>query len=360
MAENVDKDSKTEDATERRVQDAIEKGNVPYSREAGIFASLAAVFVALSYFVGTNVANLRDAMMRLIDNPGGFSLESGADAVNLFALLGMESAGVLLPFVLVIMLAGLASTFFQNAPQLVLDRITPHFNRISLGGGIKRIYGAQGRVEFLKSMFKLAAVCVLGYFILKGAQADLINSMFMEPSALPALIHGLAARLFAWMAVATLLLVAADLVWSRIFWRQELKMSRQEIKDEFKQAEGDPIVKARMRSLARDRVRKRMMANVPRATMVIVNPTHYAVALRYVREEGGAPLVVAKGQDLIALKIRGIAEENSIPIVEDKVLARSLYQSVEIDQMIPPEFYRVVAELVFFLGSRKGTLLVKR
>src|SRR5690606_31722062 len=144
--------------------------------------------------------------------------------------------------------------------------------------------------------------------------------------------------------------------------RRDLRMTRQEVKDEHKQIDGDPIVKARLRSLARDRSRKRMMAAVPRATMVIANPTHFAVALRYVREEGGAPLVVAKGQDLIALKIRQIAEENGIPVIEDKLLARSLYQSVEVDKLIPPEFYKAVAQIVFFLLSRgpNGSGVAKR
>jgi flagellar biosynthetic protein FlhB len=177
--------------------------------------------------------------------------------------------------------------------------------------------------------------------------------MFVEPSALPSLLLKLVERALSTLAVATLVLVAADLVWSRVFWHRELRMTRQEVKDELKQVDGDPIVKARLRSLARDRSRKRMMAAVPRATLVIANPTHYAVALRYLREEGGAPLVVAKGQDLIALRIREIAAEHRIPIVENKELARSLYRSVQIDKMIPPEFYKAVAEIVFFLMARQ-------
>jgi len=131
-------------------------------------------------------------------------------------------------------------------------------------------------------------------------------------------------------------------------------MTRQEVKDEMKQVDGDPIVKARLRSLARDRLRKRMIAAVPRATVVISNPTHYAVALRYVREEGGAPLVVAKGRDLIALKIREVAATHGIPVVENKSLAQALYRSVEVDRMIPPEFYKAVAEIIFFLFARQA------
>ena len=163
-------------------------------------------------------------------------------------------------------------------------------------------------------------------------------------------------KLLAAVSVATIVIVAADLVWSRVSWRRELRMTRQELKDEFRQSEGDPLVKARLRSLARDRARRRMIAAVPRATLVVVNPTHYRGGAALLREEGGAPVVVAKGQDLIALKIREMAEEHDVPIVEDKPLARSLYDAVEVDQMIPPEFYKAVAEIIHFLqttGSAK-------
>jgi flagellar biosynthetic protein FlhB len=200
----------------------------------------------------------------------------------------------------------------------------------------------------------MAAVSVLCLLVLKTAQHDILNAMFMEPSALPGVVWIMSNRLLATVVVATVVLVAADLVWSNLFWHRELRMTRQELKDEMKQVDGDPIVKSRQRSLARDRMRKRMIAAVPRATVVITNPTHYAVALRYVREEGGAPLVVAKGQDLIALKIREVAVANGIPVIENKSLARSLYKSAEVDRMIPPEFYKAVAEIVFFLLARQA------
>jgi flagellar biosynthetic protein FlhB len=178
------------------------------------------------------------------------------------------------------------------------------------------------------------------------------NAMFLAPYAVPELMQTMAIRLFLSVIAATALLVVADLVWSRFFWRHELRMTRQEVKDEQKQSDGDPIIKARLRSLARDRARKRMISRVPKATVVIANPTHYAIALRYVRSENRAPLVVAKGLDLIALKIRAIAEQHGIPVVEDKLLARSLYDKVEVDQLIPPEFYKAVANVILYLMSR--------
>ena len=161
-------------------------------------------------------------------------------------------------------------------------------------------------------------------------------------------------KLVAALLLASGVLVVADLVWARMHWLHELKMTKQEVKDEFKEVEGDPLIKARLRSLALDRRRRRMIAAVPRATLVIANPTHFAVALRYVKEESAAPVVIAKGQDHIALRIRAMAEEHGVPVVEDKALARSLYESVEVDQLIHPEFYRAVAEIILFLQRRRN------
>jgi flagellar biosynthetic protein FlhB len=176
--------------------------------------------------------------------------------------------------------------------------------------------------------------------------------MFSDPSLLPELMLTMAIRLVSAIAIATIVLVAADLLWARFKWRSDLKMTKQEVKEEYKQMEGDPMVKARMRSLAQDRSRKRMLAAVPKATFVIANPTHYAIALRYERSEANAPIVVAKGQDLIALKIREIAEKSGVPVIEDKPLARSMYNHVEVDRMIPPDFYKAVAQILFYILTR--------
>jgi flagellar biosynthesis protein FlhB len=354
MAEATDKESKTEEPTEKKMRDALEQGNVPSSREAATLASLLGILIVISFFLVSGVTHLTSTLHRLVDNPGAWSLEGHADAALLFQAIGIDAVRLLLPAVIVLAGAGILSSVLQNPPRLVLDRIQPDLSRLSLSKGWKRIFGAQGRVEFLKATFKLGAVSLLGLMALRSAHNGVVNALFMEPAALPGLILDMTSRLVTTLAVATLVLVAADVVWSRVHWQRELRMSRQEVKDELKQADGDPIVKARLRSLARDRMRKRMIAAVPRATLVIANPTHFAVALRYVREEGGAPLVIAKGQDLIALKIREIAEEHGIPVIEDKALARSLYKAVEVDKMIPAEFYKAVAEIVFYVLGRQA------
>jgi flagellar biosynthetic protein FlhB len=170
--------------------------------------------------------------------------------------------------------------------------------------------------------------------------------MFSDPETIFARISSIIRKAMVVILFATGLLAAVDIFWTRHRWFTDLKMTKQEVKDEMKQAQGDPIVKSRQRSLARDRARRRMIDSVPRATLVITNPTHFAVALRYVRDEDDAPIVVAKGQDLIALKIREIAKENEIPIFEDPPLARSMFAQVSVDSVIPPVFYKAVAELI--------------
>jgi flagellar biosynthetic protein FlhB len=177
--------------------------------------------------------------------------------------------------------------------------------------------------------------------------------MITNPFEFTKVIRSITVDILVAVVLVMAAIAAADLVWSRFSWRRDMRMSKQEVKDELKQSEGDPIVKSRIRSVARDRARRRMMTAVPKATLVIANPTHYAIALRYVREENSAPLVVAKGQDLVALKIREIAEENGIPVFEDVALARSMYKQVSVDSVIPPQFYQAVAELVRIVYAKK-------
>jgi flagellar biosynthesis protein FlhB len=352
MSEDTDKESKTEEASEKKVNDAIEKGNVPVSREAAIFASLLGILVSLSFFAGPQTSVLADELARLVDDPGGFRLDGSEDATALLDGSLMAAARFLLPIVVVLALAGLASSFLQNTPRLVGERIRPQWSRVSPMAGWKRIFATQGQVEFGKSVFKFGAITAVCMLLLFSEQDRVVGAVFSDPVLLPGAILALATRLISAVCVATIVLVCLDLVWTRLNWKNELKMTKQEVKEEFKQSEGDPLVKARMRSLAQQRARNRMMSAVPRASVVIANPTHYAIALHYDRQKGGAPLVLAKGTDLIALKIREIAESNGIPVVEDKPLARAMYDAVEVDQWIPPEFYKPVAMVLYYVFSR--------
>ena len=352
MAEQPDDDSKTEEATSKKIQDALDKGNLPFAREAPVFSSMLGILLVLAFISVDSVRGLSVVFARFIENPDLWSFTAGEDTVMLLYVLIGRIGQLLLPVVTILVIAGLAGSLFQNAPRFVLERIRPKWSKLSLREGWKRIFGVQGQIEFLKSLFKFAVVATVAVILLRAAQSRVLTAMFADPFQVPAMVLVLCMQLLAAICAATMLLAAADIVWSRYIWRQRLRMTRQEVKDEHKQMDGDPLVKARLRSLAWDRQRKRMIATVPRATLVIANPTHYAVALRYVHQDDAAPLVLAKGQDLVALKIREVAVEHSIPVIEDKPLAKSMFDSVEVDQMIPAEFYQAVAELIHYLNER--------
>lgn len=351
MAES-ESGEKTEEGSEKKTREAIERGNVPFSREASVFLSLGAMLAVSSLMLRSSVPALADALAHLFANPTRDPFATTADTLAIFRYAAEASMGFLLPILMILMAAGIVAGFAQGVPHLSLERIAPKWSKISPMSGFKRLLGRDGQVEFAKNVFKLVIVCGVCTLVLRSQGEATLESMFIEPAALGSLILGVSARLIAAALAAFTLLAVGDLLYSRIKWKRDLRMTKQEIKDEHKELEGDPIVKAKRRSLAMERSRRRMMAAVPKATLVIANPTHYAIALRYVREEGGAPMVIAKGQDLVALKIREIAESHMIPVIEDKALARSMYDRVEISQMIPAEFFKAVAELIHFLQAR--------
>lgn len=354
MAEGSDKESKTEEPTEKKVRDAVDKGNIPFSREVPIFASTMAILVYIVFFLPKASGRFTETLRDVFEQADDYSLATGGDALALLHQLIMSASSILLPAFVLLMCFGIAASVLQNMPSPVLDRIQPKLERISLIGGVKRIYGAKGLVEFAKSMVKIIAVSIAIALVMRDDYLGSLAQMFTDPRDIAPEMARLIAKVVTVILIATAILAVLDLLWTRYTWHTDLKMSRQDVKDEMKQSDGDPVLKARQRSLARDRARRRMIAEVPRATLVIANPTHYAVALRYNASEGGAPVVVAKGSDLIALKIREIAEAHGIPVFEDPPLARSMFAQVSVDNFIPAAFYKAVAELVHRVYQSKS------
>jgi flagellar biosynthetic protein FlhB len=355
MSDSEDPESRTEDATEKKILDALEQGKTPVSRDVAVATLFLAFLLCMTFVFQTVGPRLAVAMELMLSNVGQFSLANGGDAFAQSRAVAEEVGRFLAPTLTIFMVAGLLAAAMQGAPRLVFKRIEPDFSRISPQQGLKRIFGLPGLIELLKAVAKIAAIGGAVVFSLTVDRALIIDAMRMEPARLPMLLSKLLIRLTSVVCIPVVLIALVDLAWTKFKWRQDMRMSRQELKEEHKQSEGDPFVKARLRSLALERSRRRMMAAVPRATLVIANPTHYAIALRYLRGEGGAPLVVAKGKDLIALKIREIAEANGVPVLERPELARAMYDHVEVDRMIPPDFYRPVAELIHFLQNTRGS-----
>jgi flagellar biosynthesis protein FlhB len=354
MAEDDDKDSKTEDPTEKKLRDALEKGNVPTSREVPLFATALGFYIYAVFFLPDAIARLGQSLKDIFERPDQWYLGTAVDVVSLFTHLAWEIGAFVAPMMIMVIAFGVTANVAQNMPYFVLDRITPQLNRISIFAGWKRIFSAQGMVEFAKSIFKIVVLSVIMVFALRNDYFAVIDTMFSDPQVIFVKFAEILNKMMIIVVLATGALSAIDVFWTRYHWYEQLRMTKQEVKEEYRQAQGDPIVKARQRSIARDRARKRMIASVPRATLVITNPTHYAVALRYVREENEAPMVVAKGQDLVALKIREMAREHDIPIFEDPPLARSMFAQVSVDSVIPSIFYKAVAELVHRVYASKA------
>lgn len=351
MAEDQDRESKTEEPTEKRLADAIEKGNVPFAREATLFGSMAGILLVLLMMAGWMTAKVTQALQVALASVGTMRLDDREGAASFLTTLLIDTGWPLLTAMAVIATGSIIASLMQNAPSAAAERVTPRGNRVSLLSGWNRLFGRAGLIEFLKSVVKIAAVTLILWFLFRRELPLFVSALMSDPALLPAAVAGHAAGVLMPLAGLALVLAVGDLVWSRLRWKRELRMTREQVKEEMKQAEGDPFIKARIRSIARQRASRRMLEKLPQASMVITNPTHYAVALRYVREEGGAPVVVAKGVDHLALKIREIAGQHNVPLIENRPLARSLYDQVEIDAQIPPEFYRAVAEIIHYLNN---------
>jgi len=353
MSDTEDKDSKTEEATEKKIRDTVEKGKLPHSRETTILCSFVAILVFAVFFAGETIVRLGSFLAMFLEKPDAWPMATVDDVVALSQVVTIEIGKAVASLLILLVVAGVGASAFQNMPQFVGERIRPQASRISLSKGWSRMFGAQGFAEFLKSLGKLGFAAIVLAFTLSDSHRRFLAGMLTHTADFALVIREMGISIILSIVLVMGLIAAVDLVWSRYHWKQDLRMSKQEIKDENKQAEGDPIVKARLRSLQRDRARRRMMTAVPRATLIIANPTHFSIALRYVREEDTAPVVLAKGQDLVALKIREIATAHNIPVFEDVALARSMYKQVSVDSVIPAQFYQAVAELVRIIYSSK-------
>ncbi len=352
MAGPDDRESKTEEATPRKIEEALKKGNTPFTREVGNAAALIAFGLFLPIAAPMAASRLLPSLGIFIDRPFDFSLTGASTVLALAWYLGPLMLAALAPIVFAVMVAGVLASASQNSPRFVLKRITPELSRLSPRAGLTRVLGAHGLAEFFKALVKFVIIGALFYAMLRSGSQRVGNLLLMRFDDIPVTLLSETSSLFLIAGLCIGVLALVDVLWTRLKWRIDLRMSVQEVKDEQKQADGDPAVKARQRSIARERSRRRLIAAVPRATLIVANPTHYAIAMRYVHGETAAPLVVAKGIDHLALRIRAIAEANNIPVVEDPALARSLYAAVRTDRPIPPEFYRAIAEIVLHLLSR--------
>jgi flagellar biosynthesis protein FlhB len=347
VADDADQEDRTEDPSFRRLEQAIERGDVARSTEVNTWFVLAGGTLALTMAGGPAASELMATLKGMLANAHHIPADSaGLRQFGVHAATATLAA-LAMPFILMI-LAGFAGAVLQHRPLFTTEPLMPQFSRISPLAGFKRMFGREAAVQFLKGLAKLTVVSVAMGVAIWPERARLEAFLTMDVQALLPATQTEALKLMGAVLAIYAFIAGGDYLYQRITWYNRQRMTKQEQKEEFKDTEGNPEVKGQMRKLRARAARKRMMSKVPQATVVVMNPTHFAVALQYERGMG-APVCVAKGLDSLALRIRAVAEENGVPVVENPPLARALYKAVELDQEIPVEHYKAVAEVVGYV-----------
>ena len=352
MAEEQDDSQKTEEPTQKRLDESRQKGQVASSKEINHWFMILGGTLFVIMLAPSTLRSIERAMVRFIESPHEMTVEGTGMTNAVHALLADVSLALLLPLGIFMALA-LFSGFVQHGFLFSAESLMPKLDKISPVAGFNRLFSMKAMVEFIKGLLKIA---VVGTVLTMVVMPQLSHISELPGYAVPDLLvytGKLAGRiLLASLAVITVI-AGLDMLYQRFEHMKSMRMSKQEIRDEMKQTDGDPMIKSRLRQIRMERARRRMMADVPKATVVVTNPTHFAVALRYEQGTMDAPTVVAKGADLVAARIRELATENEVPIVENPPLARALYATVDIDQPIPSEHYRAVAEIIGYVMRLK-------
>ena len=353
IAEDDDEASKTEEPSERKISKAKEEGDIAISQDAKSFIMLLGMLFVIWLVLPLMFKWFYMFSLKFVENPDAIPPDGRHIRLLLYntVIALMKILGI--PFAIFMVLgifASVAQTGFVYAPK----KLEPNWNKLNIFAAMTQFINMKKIVESLKGIIKITVIAFIGVLVIRP-YLEKVNLMpGMETMAILSFIHKIVVLLIFTVVIAVLVIAVADYAYQKYQHLKKLRMTKQEVKDEYKQMEGDPLVKSRIRQVRMERARHRMMDAVPRADVVIVNPTHYAVALEYKMEKMDAPVVVAKGLDNLALRIREIAEEHDIPIVENPPLARALFASVELDQSIPAEHFKAVAEVIGYVMQLKN------
>ena len=354
MAEGNDGEDKTEEASGRKLQQARDSGDVPKSADIAQALSLIGACAIVAIKGPSICVSLGGTLLPFFSHPDQLlmSLESDGGVTIMRALVF-----AIIPILLLVMgtacFCGVAGNVLQTGLMFTPSKLKPDFSKLNPLSGFKKMFGLDSLIQFGKTLLKLVITGFVVWLVLKNR----ITGMLALTDASPMLILPYIREGFIALAVAVCIFLfvggAADYMWQRFRFMEKMKMSKQEQKEEYKQTEGDPHVKGKLRQLRMEKSRRRMMAGVAKATVIVTNPTHYAVALMYDPNESPVPVCVAKGMDSVALKIREEGGKHNVPIVEDPPLARALYATMEIDEVIPEEHFAAVAKMIGFVLTRK-------
>jgi flagellar biosynthetic protein FlhB len=352
----ADDDERTQEPTQRRLQQAREKGDIVYSAEVGTALSLLAATMIVAFMAGPILSQSARGLIGFLAMPDQYSTEG--DSLRGIALgVLIKVAGIFSLSGLALASAALASRYVQDQPTFTAARLAPKLDKLNPAEGFKRVFGKAAFASFTKSLVKLCVVGAALTSALWPRDASLERISLLDPTALLPYVQDRAVSLMVSLVSAAAVIAAADYIFTRQSYMDRLKMSRREVKEELRQSEGDPVIRAKLRQTRAERSRRRMLAAVPQASVVITNPTHYAVALKYEQGETPAPICLAKGVDAVAQRIREVAEEHNVPVVENPPLARALFASADLDRPIPREHYEAVAKVIGFVmrqARRRG------
>ena len=355
MSEDADDAQKTEEASIRKLEQSRERGDVPSSRELNTWVLLIGATVVFVMLIPTMMSDISLTLQRFIESSHEIPFEQSGLGAALLGMIAHVSSVLMVPAIILV-IAAIGGNIVQKGVLFAPKKLEPSLKNISLKSGVKKIFSANNAGEFIKGLIKIAIVSAVGILVLIPQFQRVDTLPMMELPQLLAVLNDVALQLLLVVVSIVAVIAGIDVVFQRYQHSKKLRMTKTELKDEYKQAEGDPLIKSKLRQIRTERARLRMMSAIPEADVVVTNPTHFAIALKYKPDEMDAPRCVAKGQDLVALRIREIAEENDIAIVENPPLAQALYASVEVDVEIPPEHYKAVAEVISYVWSLKGRL----
>ncbi len=360
MSTEEDKSSKSEEPTEKKLKESRKKGDVPSSKEPANLMGVLSLFLVAAFLSPTLVPQLGGVLGEIISNAAFVEVGSGVTGLSDLAVAAdkmVSGISILLgPVMLVLVLAALFGVFVQGELVFAVERIKPKASKVSPFAGFKRLFSTDALVEFAKNLAKVGVVATISAWWGYEAVVGIWQTSDAVPETLMGYILSAATMILVGTTAFLFCTASADVLWKRSQWFKKQRMSIREVRDEHKDSEGDPHIKAKRASLRRQRAKQRIAVAVPTATVVVTNPTHYAIALRFEMGRDVGPVCVAKGTDLVAAQIRKIARDAEVPIVENRPLARALHSTVDLDEMVPTEHWQAVAEIIGYVLSLRRNI----
>lgn len=358
MADDNDSTEKTLEPTEKRLRDARKKGDVPSSKETGNMVVVVALLGIIAFVLPFQTPRIVDALFGLIEQSASLNVAAGAPGVTRLGQVMSDFATnvviAIAPMFAVLVVGAAIGAVIQGETVISFERIRPKLSKLSPAEGLKRLFSANSLVEFIKSIVKVFAIGGLAIWFTNQAVRQIWTMSGFLPEYLPAYLVAASQKLLMAAAILLVPIAIADILWRRFDWRKKQRMSQKDLRDEVKESEGSPEIRGKRAQRRRELSQQRTIAVIPIADVILTNPTHYSVALKYDPAADMAPVCIAKGADLIALRIREVALEHEIPIIENKPLARLLYDTVEIDQVVPVEHWEIVAEIISYVFDLKN------